>query len=217
MNIFTPTVRYSQARGLITIEVITSSAATPIGSRQQQKDQRLPFTATDTDRREFDAMVRQHQPRITRLAYRLLGWDEDVNDVVQDVFLAAWQHRKKFRGDAQVTTWLTTITVNRCRNNWRRRLVRLKWLKHAQQQTATKRQSASADEQMLDGETFSQVRHAVQQLPAKYREVTVLRYLEEMEIDQVAKVLKISRNTIDVRLSRARQKLKTMLDGLIEE
>ena len=70
---------------------------------------------------------------------------------------------------------------------------------------------------MTEAETFQRVRTAVARLPSRYREVVVLRYLEELPIDQVAAVLRITTNVVHVRLNRARQRLNGTLADLIEE
>src|SRR5215217_5846336 len=68
----------------------------------------------------FDELVGLHETRLTRLPYRLLGWRGDVADVVQEVFLSALLHASRFRGEASLGTWLTRITVNKCRSHQRR-------------------------------------------------------------------------------------------------
>ena len=74
----------------------------------------------------FEAVVAAHGARVTRLAHRLLGWAKpiDVEDVVQDVFLSAFRHRTRFAARASLGTWLTSITINRCRTHERQRGVR---------------------------------------------------------------------------------------------
>ena len=88
-----------------------------------------PFDAAaapaSVDLSDFDAVVRVYQPRVTPLAYRLLGWcAAEVDDVVQDVFVAVLRGSHAFRGNASLGTWLTAITVNRCRSEHRRRQLR---------------------------------------------------------------------------------------------
>ena len=72
-------------------------------------------------------MVSAHQQRVACLTRRLLGpatGHEGIEDVVQEVFLAAFLHRDRFRGDSSLSTWLTSVTVNKCRSLIRRRTVR---------------------------------------------------------------------------------------------
>jgi RNA polymerase sigma-70 factor, ECF subfamily len=77
--------------------------------------------------------------------------------------------------------------------------------------------AASADQASMDLEKLGQVRKIVKSLPARYREVVVLRYLEELPIETVAEALGLSRNTVEVRLHRARGRLRDRLAGLMEE
>ncbi|MEP0842854.1 MAG: sigma-70 family RNA polymerase sigma factor, partial [Phycisphaerae bacterium] len=74
-----------------------------------------------------------------------------------------------------------------------------------------------ADGPAIDRERFEQVRRAIDRLPASYREVIVLRYLEQMSIEQIAEVLSARTATIQVRLHRARHKLKDQLKDLVKE
>ena len=70
---------------------------------------------------------------------------------------------------------------------------------------------------VLDAERFAGVRRAVERLPMRYREPVVLRYLEDLETDEISRVLGISKNALQVRLSRARKLLKGHLAGVIDE
>jgi RNA polymerase sigma-70 factor (ECF subfamily) len=75
----------------------------------------------------------------------------------------------------------------------------------------------SADKDPIDNETFERISRAVKVLPAKYREPVVLKYLQQLTTEQITNILKISPNTLNVRLSRARKKLKIELAELIED
>ena len=68
----------------------------------------------------------------------------------------------------------------------------------------------------MDKDTFEQVRKTVRAMPAKYREVVVLRYLQALPADQIAQILGITKNTVHVRLNRARKQLKDELANLME-
>ena len=162
----------------------------------------------------FEEVVRLYHDRVSRLAYRLLGWDEQIEDVVQDVFLAALKNLKRFRGESSLWTWLAAITMNRCRTLSRRRRLRMKLFSVLGREFSA--QSRSADP-VAQQEKLDRVRKAVRELPVRLREVAVLRYLEETSIDQIAQVLRISRNAVEVRLHRARTRLKDRLADMLEE
>jgi RNA polymerase sigma factor (sigma-70 family) len=164
------------------------------------------------DESAFDRLVERHHERVARLAYRLLGWRGDVDDVVQDVFLAALKQLHRFRSQSSLSTWLTTITLNTCRTHRRKQLVRLRWWTR---QRDTNHQRSSEIEPFKD-EVSEQVRSAVQSLPAKDREVIVLFYLEDRTSAEIAKLLNVSVNAVDLRLFRARERLRPMLKDWVE-
>jgi RNA polymerase sigma-70 factor, ECF subfamily len=161
----------------------------------------------------FEQVVAQHQPNVARLARRLLGWSaarHDVDDVVQDVFLAVLKGLPSFRRQSSLSTWITRITINACRSHRRKRILRVALLRRFMRQPprATEPQD-STDER---DEANRGVRQAVGALPNRYREVVVLRYLQGMDIDEMRGVLGLTRSAIEVRLHRARAMLKDVLD-----
>jgi len=163
----------------------------------------------------FDRIVERHSAAIAAFANRLLGWPQDVEDIVQDVFVAAFAGLKKFRGDCHLRTWLFTITINRCRSYRYRHILRLRrtTLEQTDPALACDR---DAEEAAMAAETFDRVRRAVRALPAKYREVVILRYLQELETNEICEILRISPNVMQVRLNRARKRLREDLAQLIE-
>ena len=159
---------------------------------------------------DLDALVALHGRRVARLVARLVDRREDVEDLVQETFLAAWNARARFRGECGEATWLARIAVNKCRSHRRwlgvRRFVRFA-PSHEDDDSARREADRSP------GETEEEIRLAVARLPAKYREPIVLRYFEDLSIDEMSQVLGLSRAAVDKRLSRARQQLKEVLKG----
>ena len=207
------------------VSLILQKAHNPEGSAQggrlltQCEDNSLAARFAVGERVAFERIVALHAQRVARLAHRLLGWPDDVDDVVQDVFLAAWRHRRKFRGDGgehALAAWLNAITVNRCRTVRRRRLMR--WARRKQLQTqSVEAPTPSADASAMDEETSAVVRDAVRRLPARDREVLVLHYLEQTPIGELGPMLGLSRGAVDVRLHRARKRLRQKLNGFLED
>jgi RNA polymerase sigma-70 factor (ECF subfamily) len=165
--------------------------------------------AASRDAASFDRLVVEEQAYVARLVGRLAGWRSDVDDLVQEIFVAALGGWPKFRGDCSARTWLTRIALNKCRSYGRRRWLRERlfaaW--QANREPAASASNTVAEEQ----ETTEHVRHAVNQLRHRDREVIVLHYLEQLSPAEVAAVLSISQNAVEVRLSRARQRLKQIL------
>ena len=166
------------------------------------------------DEAAFDRIVTRYAAEVAALANRLLGWPQDVDDVVQDVFLAAFTGLRKFRGDCKLRTWLFTITVNTCRRH--RRRLRCRRSVPLDDAAPNLYLNEHAEMAAIDTETFARVRRAVRALPARYREVVVLRYLQGLETTEICRLLGISTNAMNVRLNRARKRLKDDLCELVE-
>ena len=168
----------------------------------------------------FERIVEQHSAEVAALANRLLGWPGEVEDVTQEIFLAAFLGLKKFRCECSLKSWLFTITINKCRS------YRHRWkLRHLQAipipingigMRLPPAAAVEASDSPMNAEDFQRVHLAVAALPVKYREPVVLRYLQELGTDEISRILGISKNTLHVRLSRARKRLREDLAELIE-
>jgi RNA polymerase sigma-70 factor (ECF subfamily) len=203
------------------------------------------------DESAFERIVEQYSAEVAALANRLLGWPGEVEDVTQEIFLAAFMGLKKFRCECSLKSWLFTITINKCRSHRRKRKLRQlqtvpMWRGHlalvlCRRQACPERsrrdaggmqgrdglatkgirlrlpQAEEADESLMKAEGFNRVRRAVAGLPARYREPVVLRYLQELDVDEISRILGISKSTLHVRLSRARKRLEPKLAELIEK
>ncbi len=170
------------------------------------------------DSRAFDEIVAVHQQRIVRLAYRLIGWTDEVDDVTQDVFICVLRNLGRFDGRAKFSTWLTKIVVNQCRSHLRRRALRLRNLAKLVEHFTNQNDSANHETTKRSAELEQEeIRRAVSNLPAKYREPIVLRYFEQLSVREIGEVLGLAANTVDVRISRARRKLKESLGPRLDK
>ena len=173
-------------------------------------DQQLVQRFQAGDHSAFDEIVLAHERRLARLTYRLLGWSNDCEDVVQEVFVAVLSHLDGFRGESTLSTWLTMIAIKTCRSHQRRQLL---WLRH-RHRIAERQQGTNNDaRQKQSPEDHDAVREAVRALPPKLREPIVLRYFEEMRVNDIAKSLGLSVGAVEVRLTRARRRLKEKCQG----
>jgi len=178
-------------------------------------DQFLVEQFSRGDKAAFEKIVERYSADVAALANRLLGWPGEVEDVTQDVFLAAFLGLKEFRRQCSLKTWLFTITINKCRNYRYRRMLRRRQLSRAADE-APLPSARTATKNPMDVETVDLVRRVVTAMPAKYREPLVLRYLQELPTDEISQILGISRNALHVRLSRARKRLQQDLAELME-
>ena len=169
----------------------------------------------------FETLVRTYTPRLLAVARRMLGNDEDAHDAVQDGFFNAFRAMDRFEGQSKLSTWLHWIVVNsalmKLRTRRRKPEESLEPLlpafaengHHAEQFSAW---SEPADRLAERAEVGEVVREAIRSLPESYREVLVLRDIEELNTEETAHALGITPNAVKIRLHRARQGLRTVLD-----
>jgi RNA polymerase sigma-70 factor (ECF subfamily) len=170
----------------------------------------------------FGILVRRHQKTMLNLALRLVGNVDEACEVVQDAFLAAHRGLPQFRGEARFSTWLTTITLNQARN----RLVRLAAQRRNEAFSldapiATAQgpvrpdppsQAPSPLELMERRALRARVEDCIQALPAAFREVLVLRDLQDRTYEEIGALLKAREGTVKSRLFRARMDVKDCLE-----
>lgn len=166
------------------------------------------------DAQAFDDLVDAYYAAVSRFVQRLTAWEMDWEEIVQEVFFVAWRKARSYRGDASPLAWLRKIALNECRRRYRR--VRLWRVWKAGQASREPPVMPGADEPMLGRERIEAVRRAIRALPQRDREVIVLHYLEQQDIGQIAEQLGMRRNTVEVRLHRARQRLKPELQTFFE-
>jgi RNA polymerase sigma-70 factor (ECF subfamily) len=167
------------------------------------------------ERAALEQLVAEHHARVARLVSRLAGWTRDTDDLVQEVFVKAFTGARHFRGESRVSTWLTSIAVNVCRGHHRTRLLRATFWKKWFGRRVDPVQ-ADASESAEQRERVRRVTEAVRRLKSMYREVVVLHYLEGLSSEDIGRVLGLTRNTVEVRLHRARQMLRETLGPMME-
>lgn len=189
----------------------TSSAASAFRPEKAVVDEPgLLARAVAGDSNAFNDLVTIHQHRTARLVQRLLGWPDDVEDVVQEVFVDVLRNLSRFDGRSSVSTWLTRVTINRCRTYQRRQWLQKALLQRFRQRLPIKT-SPSPHDTLAAQETIQEVRTAIRDLKPRDREILVLRYLEELPVEEIARTLDLSRGAVDVRLTRARARLENVL------
>jgi RNA polymerase sigma factor (sigma-70 family) len=181
-------------------------------------DELLVEQFSQSNESAFESIIRLYSADVAALANRLLGWPGEVEDITQDIFLAAFLGLKKFRRDCSLKTWLFTITINKCRSfRYKRKLRKLRTIPIPTNDIGMRLPPAGAYRELMEAETFERVRNAIAALPAKYREAVVLRYLQELPTEEISRILGISKNTLQVRLNRARERLKLDLAEFMEK
>lgn len=172
------------------------------------------------DGRAYEELVRRHLPRLLAVARRFVG-EEEARDVAQETFLSAFKAIDGFDGQALLSTWLHRIAVNACLMRLRRRSAQVEqsiepllpaFLEDGHRADAGPAWPETPEELLGREETRRQVRAAVALLPESYRTVILLRDFEELDGQETAGLLGITTNSMKVRLHRARQALRELLD-----
>ena len=158
---------------------------------------------------DFTPLVHAHQQRIYRV---LLGMTRDLDaaqTLTQECFLKAYQKRATFRGEASVGTWLLKIAVNLARDHRRSRL-REFWDRMTSSSAEVEElgqrlpdPQASPERVILGREEVAGIWEAVRKLPARQRAIFVLRFVEEMSLDEIAEATALKVGTVKTHLFRA--------------
>ena len=164
--------------------------------------------ARQGDSDAFRRLVEAYQTQVYRIALRMCG-EAAADDVTQEAFLAAWRALPAFRGTCLFSTWLYRLATNAA-IDWLRREKR-----HRGADDVTELElpdgAPSPQEQAEQTETQEAVRRALTQLSPEHRQVLVLRYMQELDYNEIAATLDISEGTVKSRINRAKAHLKEIL------
>ncbi len=171
------------------------------------------------DTQAFGLLYDRYERRIYSQCIAMLGNAETAEEIAQEVFVAAYKGLAKFRGDARFSTWLMTITINRCKNR------RLKAHRRSEQRHESIDPSPDDEKptfqpvSTLDApdaathrrQAAEQVRAALVKLSEEHREIILLRDFQDLDYPEIGEILGIARGTVKSRLSRARAELRRAL------
>jgi RNA polymerase sigma-70 factor (ECF subfamily) len=177
----------------------------------------LVAAARDGDRAAFDRLVRLTYADTYTLALRLTGDEEDARDVVQESYLRAYRGLRRFRGDAQFSTWMYRITAN-CASTYLGKRGRHRHEELTEDVPLDQDRPAGNPEANLDARARSDsLQEALKRLPPRLRAVVVLRDVYDLPHEAIAAELGISESAAKVRLHRARRKLREDLYPLPDD
>jgi RNA polymerase sigma-70 factor (ECF subfamily) len=173
------------------------------------------------DEDAFGLVVQRYGGRMLATARRFLNNECDAQDAVQEAFASAFRALNRFNGDAMLSTWLHRIVVNASLVQLRSRRRRseqpieplLPRFDHDGEWIDDPATRTDATETILERrDSREMVRRCIERLPDKYRCVLLLRDIEELDTEETARSLATTANTVKVRLHRARQALKTLIE-----
>jgi len=235
-------VTFCDQAGARTLRTLQDRGATLIGGSgfvhellREQRLQSAPNASAEQtlierlrrgDDAAYEELVRHYGGRMLATARRLVGSDQEAQDAVQDAFLSAFTGMESFSGDAKLSTWLHRIVVNAALMKLRRRrrkpedsieelLPRFTDDGHWSESPSS--WDTPSEVLLQRRETRERVRRCIGQLPETYRTVLMMRDIEDLDTDEVAEMLCVTPNAVKVRLHRARQALRTLLERTLDE
>lgn len=182
----------------------------------------LPALAAQTEERlteititDFDQIVRRYQKKVYRVLFLMLRNPDDADHLTQECFLRAYVTLKNFRGECSVQTWLLRIAINLGRDHIRnrrtgfwKRLLRLEDNAVVTNENEPASTRPSPERRVLAQEELDAVWRAVDELSNRQKEVFILRFVEELELKEIAEVLKLRTGTVKAQLFRALSRVR---------
>lgn len=177
------------------------------------------------DEKAFESWVRTETPRLLGATRRILRNDEDARDAVQEAFLQAFRALDEFAGEARLSTWLHRIAINAALMQLRRRRGREepieallpRFTEDGRRTTAGPIWPAIEENDFDRGELRQVLQECYDRLPSQQRLILLLRDLEGLDTSETASMLGIGKDAVKMRLHRARQALRALLEPYVLE
>jgi RNA polymerase sigma-70 factor, ECF subfamily len=181
-----------------------------------------PMTIATADERaaqEFSSVVQSHRPQIFRFLLASTRDFDLAETLTQECFLKAHRNWASFRGESSAMTWLMRIAINLQKDHWRNRRIQFWRQTHTNAVDLDEASEwlpsheSSQEQKLLARERVGQVWRAVEGLSERQRTVFLLRYVEELELADIAQTTGLSEGTVKAHLSRALARVRTELGG----
>jgi RNA polymerase sigma-70 factor, ECF subfamily len=159
-------------------------------------------------REAFSELVLRHQRMVYSFARAMLGDAHVAEDIAQEAFLHAYRALSSYQAQGKFPAWLRMITTRLCLNHRRDNRREVAWEDlsgHPAEQTD------GPESRLGEWEQRGEVRRAIDALPCDFRDVIVLRYMEELSYDEIARHLGVPTSTVETRLHRAKKQLRLLL------
>ena len=166
------------------------------------------------DKEFFGVLIRRYEGRLIKYVTRIAGGNrEAIEDIVQNIFIKAYVNINSFKKTERFGSWLYGIAHNECIDNWR------KYKKHAgnvslesnEELLAILASDEDLEQALVIKDRENGIRNLLDRLPIKFREVLVLRYLEDKDYVEIGSILKKPTSTVGTLLRRAKNKFKQIL------
>jgi RNA polymerase sigma-70 factor (ECF subfamily) len=180
---------------------------------EKQIDHDLMRRVQNGDMVAFSELATRYKDRLMNVINRMIRSQQEAEDIVQETFIRVYQHRDSFDFKHCFSTWIYTIALNLARNELRKR----KRFKFFDIYDLQGKESEIAVEMKLPNNMGKAIENAMGTLPEKYKSAFVLRDIQELPYDEIAKIMNIPLGTVKSRVNRARAMLREKLRPRMEE
>lgn len=183
-------------------------------------DEELVRKSKEDDERAFGELVSRYETKVYNLALRMVRNPEDAEDVLQDTFLRAYRGIKSFQGASTFSTWIYRITANSALMRLRKKqlpTVSIEDQDERETPVSIADWTPGPVERLLTQELQHEMDEAIEALPPEFRQVFILRDVEELSNAEVAEILDLSVAAVKSRLHRARLKVRNRLAGYFND
>ncbi len=192
------------------------------GPLSRMSDEELIAEVQQDNEEAFTLLVGRFKDPLTNFVYRFVGDRDDANDIVQETFVRAYRSRRSYKPAARVSTWIYTIASNLAKSFLRRRrlraIVRLSRTQEEQAPVFEIADTAPPADALVDASLREERIHkALSALPTKYREIVVLRDIQELAYEEIVAITGLAMGTVKSRINRGRRMLQEMLKDLRRE
>ena len=169
----------------------------------------------------FELIVQRYKNPLINFIYNYLGSSIDAEDVVQETFLRVFRNKHLYRDIAKFSTWIYTIAGNlaktELRRRRRRRVFSLSQIGYDDKEYDIPDSVLLPDRQVEENLKGDRIRKEINDLPAKFKEVVILRDIQEFSYEEISKILHIPIGTVKSRVNRGRLRLQKRLKGLLDK
>ena len=178
-------------------------------------EQELVLAARRGDDAAFEELVRAYEKKVYHLSLRMCGDQEDAFEIAQEAFLSAWRGLKFFRGDSSFSTWLYRLTSNAAVDFLRRRRRQGEGPSLDDEETYIEAPdpSPSPQHRAENRELRRALDQGLRALSPEHRQVLLLRELQGLSYEEIARELELDLGTVKSRIARARDRLRKYLVG----
>lgn len=184
----------------------------------EQSDREIVQEVLNGNKDLFEVLVTRYEKPIFNYVYGMVRQRQDAEDLTQEAFVRAFFALRTYNNSFEFSTWMYRIARNVCLDHFRRQKIRSFFSLNTPVGEEEEDefgdflpQGKDPEEGVLQGELLERVLQAVGQLPFKFREVIILRYIEELSYEEIAQILGIPVGTVKTYLHRAKAKLKELL------